>query len=360
MTFVPSLGVKGVVRLLEEFGTAEAVYAAPPSEIVRRSGLREDIARRIADKAGMREAEREAKYCRRHDVRMVASTDGEYPRMLRLTCDYPHVLYFRGDVAALGGRCIAFVGTREMTPYGEKVTTRLIRDLAERMPDTVVVSGLAYGNDSAAHRAALSFGLRTVGVLANALPSIAPVQHTLLAEKMMEEGGAVVTEISSQTPQNGNFFIPRNRIIAGMCAGTVVVESASGGGSLHTARFASDYDRAVMAVPGRVGDKMSVGTNHLIRTSQAQLVASGEDILRELMWDMDAAYRAPQREVHGTASLTPEAECVLRSIPQGDPVSFDALSSACGLAAGVLLPLLTEMELDGIIRQLPGKMYERL
>lgn len=357
LTFVPKLGIKGAVHLLRCFGSAAAIYSASEEELRGRAELNAEVARAIAGGKGMREAEREMEYCRRHGITPVASTDGDYPPLLREICDYPAVIYVKGDTGALRRRAIAFVGTRRMTAYGSRMCEVLLRELAGLAPDAVVVSGLAYGIDSACHHAALTHGLATVGVLANALPSVTPAPHERLAASIVGNGGALVTELNSQTKQNGRYFVPRNRLIAGMCAATVVVESPEAGGAMVTARLAAGYDRDVLAVPGRVTDEFSRGTNALIFNRVAQPVMSAHDIVRELMWDTAAAASARQDDAAATLS---DGERALLGLFDGDPLTADVLQARSGLAPGALARLLMNMEFSGVLRRVNGNRYERL
>ena len=235
LTLTPGIGPKGAVHLLDVFGSAEAVFSASADELTEKARLRPELARAILQKKAFADAEREVKHCRKHGIEIIASTDAQYPVLLRETADYPHVLYVLGSPEALGKTTLTMVGTRRMTPYGQQMADRLIRELADRVPDTVIVSGLAFGIDTACHRAALAFGMPTVGIIASALPGITPAQHTAVARDMIEHGGAVVSELHSQTRQNGNFYHSRNRLLAGISGGTVVVESPAKGGSMDTA-----------------------------------------------------------------------------------------------------------------------------
>ena len=357
LTFVPRLGTRAVAYLLECFGSAEAIYSASAQELISRAELREDVARSIVEGAGMREAEREATYCLRHGIEVIASTDEYYPPLLREIDDYPAVIYLRGNAEALKARSVAFVGTRKISSYGQRMCNELVQGFAECVPDAVVVSGLAYGVDSACHRAALQYGLTTVGVVANALPSITPTAHQHLAEDMISHGGAVITELSSQTKQNGRYYITRNRIIAAIAAGTVVVESAESGGSLSTAAFADGYNRTVMALPGRATDVNSRGCNLLIRNRKAQAILSGEDIAREMMWEMGLDNIS--KPVKEPMPLTRDEEQLL-ALFDNEPISIDTLLMRSGLNAGELSLHLMTLELSGAIRQLPGKHYEKL
>lgn len=361
LTMTPALGVKGIVHLLNAFGSARAIFAASEQELLERAALRPDAARNILSRKGMRQAEREIEYCRRNGITAVASTDEAYPPMLREIDDYPHVIYVCGNVEALSLRTVSFVGTRRMTPYGERTCSSLVEGLARLVPGLCIVSGLAFGIDAAAHRAALLNGVPTVAVVANPLPGVTPAQHAPLARDMVEHGGAIVSELPSITKQNGSYYIPRNRIIAGLGCGTVIVESHAGGGALSTVRFADGYNRSVMAVPGRVTDTASAGTNALIRSRRAQLVMSAEDIVDELAWDLglprqsrgDADDDAPVR-------LTEDETALLELFSTPEPLSFGDLLTLSRLTASELTARLTSLELAGAVCQYPGNIYEKL
>ncbi|MEG0807766.1 MAG: DNA-processing protein DprA [Alistipes sp.] len=359
LQMTPGIGVKGAVHLLEIFGDAPRIFAATADELTHFAELRADLAQQIVRRVAFASAEKEMSYCRRNGITAIASTDAEYPALLREIPDYPTVLYCRGNVAALADRCISMVGTREATPYGQLMCNRLIEELAARIPRLCIVSGLAFGIDSAAHRAALAAGVQTVGVLANALPGVMPTQHTALSRDMLDNGGALVCELHSQNKQNGTAYLARNRIIAGLSGGCVVVESPDSGGSLVTARCADEYNRAVMAVPGRATDRASTGTNHLIRNHKAQLVLSAEDIIRELMWDLGAD-PAMLRAQSVTTQLTPDEAQLLACFTTDDPLPTERLGELCGHNPGELAALLVGLELAGAVRQLPGNRYMKL
>lgn len=359
LTFVPHLGVRGTVHLLETYGSAERIFAASEDDLSERAQLRRDIARSIVRRAGFAEAEREMEYCRRNGIEIVASTDEAYPEFVKTAADYPHILYMKGEADALRSpHVLSIVGTRKMTPYGERVCNEIVGGIAEKFPDTVIVSGLAFGSDAAAHRAALAFGLRTVGVIANALPNIIPAQNSSLARDMISGGGAVVTEITSQTKQNGNLYIPRNRIVAALGEGLIVVESPANGGSMSTVAAAEAYSREVMAVPGRTTDAMSAGTNALIKNRVAQMVVSADDVIACLGWKVEAVPERIKAEMRGP---TADERRLLDCFPEsGDCISFDELVARSGLAAGEATARLLDLELSGDVRSLPGKFYEKL
>lgn len=359
LQMTPGIGVKGAVHLLGVFGDARSIFAAPSDELVAQAGLREEVAKEIVRRKGFSAAEKELEHCRRNGITAIASTDPEYPVLLREIPDYPHVLYIKGDPAALSARCLSMVGTRNATPYGQTMCNRLVEGLAAQVPGLCIVSGLAFGIDVAAHRAALAAGVPTVAVLANSLPGVMPAQHTAVARDILDHGGSLVTELHAQTRQNGTAYIARNRIIAGLSAGCIVVESPDSGGSLVTAHCADDYNRSVMAVPGRATDRMSAGTNHLIRNRKAQLVMTADDVVRELMWDLGAE-PATLRPKPATPQLTPDEAGLLGCFRTDDPLSLETLSELSGLDPGQLATLLVGLELAGAIRQLPGNRYMKL
>lgn len=357
LTLEYGLGAKTIAKLLEIFGTADEIYAAPPSDLVRRGGLSEPLAAQIARKEYHRQAEKEQKYLAKHGITAIASTDDGYPPLMREMNDYPHVLYVRGNVEALQARCLSMVGTRRISQYGQTMCDRLVRELAARAPELCIVSGLAFGVDVNCHRAALRYGLPTVAVVANALPGVTPAQHSDIACDIVEKGGAIVSELHSNSKQTGDFYIARNRLIAGLSEGTVIVEADTESGSLHTARFALDYDRQVMAVAGRATDSVAKGCNNLIKNNTAQMVCSGEDIIRTMLWDFNAP-EIGEKPRKNSADIPDEARRLLEYFESGNTVSIDRLGEVSGLGHGQLAAALMSLETAEMIRRLPGGLYE--
>lgn len=359
LTMTPGIGVKGAVHLLEAFGDARSIFAASSEELIHRAELRADLAQQIIRRTAFPAAEKELVHCRRANITALASTDPEYPALLREIPDYPHLIYVQGNIKALSGRCLSMIGTRMATPYGQLMCSRLIDALSERVPGLCIVSGLAFGIDVAAHRAALAAGVPTIAVLPNPLPGITPAQHAAVARDILGHGGALVSELHAQTKQNGTAYLSRNRIIAALSAGCVVVESPDGGGSLVTAHCADGYNRAVMAVPGRVTDRASLGTNHLIRNRKAQLILSADDIISELMWDFGAD-PATLRPAANAPEFTRDEAALMACFGTSDPVSIETLAQQSGLNPGELAVMLIGLEVAGAIRMLPGNQYMRL
>jgi DNA processing protein len=357
LTFVPDLGARGVAHLMDIYDSAEAVYAQKEHNLILCAELRRDIAARITQKVGYAEAECELRYCEEHGIKATSYNDCDYPPLLREAADRPHVVYSVGDIEALQSKHIlSVVGTRRISAYGEGVCARLIPELADMFPDLVVVSGLAFGVDAAAHRAALAAGVRTVAVIANKLPDVTPAQHRNLAKDMLDNGGAIVTELNSQTKQNGTHYIPRNRIIAGVAEGLLVVESPANGGSLSTAKAADAYSRTVMAVPGRINDSRSEGTNHLIKTNVAQLVTSAKDIATALGWEIEGAM--PEKIHFSPREVNAKERLVLASLADNsDGLTIDTIAEHTALSVSEVSAILLNMELSGLVRQLPGRRY---
>ena len=362
LTMHPEIGSKTIIHLLEHFSSSEELFAATEREIVERTQLRPELARSICRREYHDRAGKEQEFIERHRIRAVCASSPEYPRRLKECPDYPHVLYVSGRIDFNSSRWLSVVGTRDITPYGSRLCQRLIDEIAERFPDTVIVSGLAYGVDIAAHRAAMNAGLRTVGIVAHPLTRIYPSRHTESARRMVAEGGAVASEFHSGCKCDKTSFVRRNRIIAGLCEGTLVIESASKGGSLITADMADGYHRTVMALPGRAGDPCSEGTNNLIKSLKAQMVCSGQDIADCMGWT-GPIVREPGSEESGTVSsgteYTPGQKRILRLIGTDAPVSLEELSLRSGFSLPELSALLLELEFSGAVCSLPGNFYSR-
>lgn len=357
LLFTRGIGARGAAALVDYFGSAEEVFAASKAELMNSVSLREDLAESIVSGAGMHRAEREVEYCRKHDIRIISATDREYPESLRMASDRPHVLFVQGNVAALSMQCLSVVGTRESTPTGTHVCQQLVTSLSEKIRNLCIVSGLAYGIDSAAHRAALAAGATTIAVLPSVLPSITPAAHRTLADDILRSGGALVSELHSETHQNGSFFISRNRIIAALASGVLVVESPASGGSLTTAEYADSYSRPVMAVPGRITDTQSFGTNNLIRIGKARLVLTADDIIEELGWQPSCGTEETKSS-DIEIELSDAESAVLQALSTSPTVEWERLISTTGLSLGELSMVAMDLELKGLIRALPGKRYE--
>ncbi len=363
LCMTPGLGSQGAAHLIECFSSADNIFNATQSELSHFAKLSSNVAKNIVNKVGFTAAQRELNHCQRCDITPISINDPLYPPLLREVGDRPHVIYVRGNVNVLAYRAVSIVGTRRLTPYGERACNTVVEQLANRVDRFAVVSGLAFGADAAAHRAALGYGAPTIAVLPNSLPGVTPTQNTQLARDIIESGGALISELHSETKYNPHLYISRNRIIAAYSALTLLVESPASGGSMATARMAHDYNRVVGAIPGRITDTMSKGCNMLIRNGVAQAILSGEDIIRESMWDMELGAlkeSVVDRRSKVQVELTVDERGLLCCFRGDDPVHRSTLSELSGLAAGELSALLMSLEMAGAIRVLPGNLYERL
>ncbi len=359
LSMTPGLGARGAVRLLEVFSTAEKIFSASREELIHFAELNPKIAESIVKRVAFSQAAKEIEHCRRHSITPIASTDPLYPPLLRQTSDYPHVIYVMGDPKVLTQRGVSIVGTRRISSYGDRACNTIVRDLSEKIPDLAIISGLAFGVDSCAHRAAIQYGATTVAVLASALPNITPVQHTSLAKEILERGGAIVSECHSQTRYHDSLYVARNRIIAALSGATIVVETPLKGGSMITANIAAGYDRTVFALPGRISDVNSAGCNMLISNQVAMLYMGAERLMREMMWDCPAATdRAVVAPL--TTELTTEQEAIVRCFGSDEALSLEELCQRSGCGVSELSTILTELELEAVVRMLPGSRYELL
>ena len=294
-----------------------------------------------------------------HPLRVWTPDDADYPYRLQSCPDKPNPLYVRGNVPPAGGHVVAIVGTRKPTERGKELTETFVRELHERLDDLIIVSGGAYGIDIAAHRAALKYGVPTIMVLAHGLDRIYPSQHRPEAEASMENGG-VVSEYEVGTEPFAANFLQRNRIIAGMADAVVIVESREKGGSLCTAQRAFEYDRALFAFPGRPNDLSARGCNELIRKGYAQLIDGAEDLIRTMGWKtkQEKAGGIQTSLIGRMDDLTPAQQTLLTQLDAAEEgLHINVLVQQSGMEYGEVSSELTMLELQGLVRSLPGGIY---
>ena len=360
LTRVPGLSLSGLRLLLDEAGSATTIYE-------HRQHIR-DVMPEIHSRAVegistmdslMGRAEEEYRFAVQGSIRCLGIHDEDYPARLRECPDAPILVYFRGTADLNAPRVVSMVGTRRITSYGRDLCAQFVAELRSLLPDVLVVSGLAYGVDIHCHRAALAQGLPTVGVLAHGMDQIYPRMHRADAVRMLEQGG-LLTEFMSQTNADKKNFVQRNRIVAGMSDATIVVESASKGGSLITAGIASAYNRDVFAFPGRVGDTYSEGCNELIRSNRAALLTSAEGLLQAMGWE-SSEWRKQQLaggvQQNLFPTLSPEEQVVVNALRGDEGMQMNVLTIRTGIPVGSLASLLFALEMKGVVRTLSGGMY---
>ncbi len=307
----------------------------------------------------MLRAEAELEFAEQNHIRVLCLGDAGYPQALSECRDAPLALYYLGSADLNSPRIVSMVGTRRITPYGKELCQQFVHDLQAVCPDVVIVSGLAYGVDIHCHRAALSCGLPTVGVLAHGLDTLYPSLHRRTAAEMVRQGGGLLTEYMSRTNADKANFVHRNRIVAGLSGVTVVVESAARGGALITARLAQDYNRDVCAFPGRVTDAYSEGCNRLISTDAARLITSVDDFLRAVNWPDPREKRKKEPQMELFPELSDEERLVMESLKDVDSKSINQIVVDTNLPLGRVSAALFELEMKGLTVTLGGARYKR-
>lgn len=355
LTLVPGVGSILIRQLISYCGSAPDVFRSPLAKLLKVPGIGEVTARAILKPDVHTEAERVLKRLETLGATTLFYTDKAYPARLKSLYDAPALLYFRGNADLNTIRTIGLVGTRQATDYGRRITAEIVEALA---PFGVhIISGLAYGIDIAAHRASLTSGLPTLGVMASGLDVIYPNVHARTAQEMLTLGG-LLTESIPGTKPDAHLFPARNRIIAGMSDAVVVVEAAAKGGALITAEFANNYHREVFAVPGQLNQTFSAGCNKLIRENKAQIYTSPKDLIEALNWDQPTRPAALAKT--GPAlpvDVTEEESQVLSLLRQSTDWHVDELSWQSQIPMGRLASLLLNLEFRGFVRSLPGKKY---
>lgn len=347
---VENVGAITAKNLISYCGSAKNVFLKPKAFLEKIPGIGPKTIDKIKNFKAQREVEREMEFIEKHKIKPLYYQSDDFPLRLKGIIDSPILLFYKGTSDLNSSRILSIVGTRKATPYGKLMTEKIVEELAAYQ--VLVVSGLAYGIDQYAHKAALKNNLPTVGVLGHGLDTMYPPAHRTLAAKMLEQGG-LLTEFPSGTKPDRENFPARNRIVAGMCDGLLVVESANGGGALITANIALSYNKDLLAVPGKSTDEFSAGCNSLIKTSRAALVDSAEDIAYHLGWYLDSKdkkIKSPK------PNLTIEEEVIYQYLSNGKK-DFDNLIDGLKMDASMLSMFLLEMEFKGAIKSLPGKQY---
>ncbi|MGJ8665394.1 MAG: DNA-processing protein DprA [Patiriisocius sp.] len=351
---VPNLGDTSAKKLLQAIGSAEAIFKEKKSNLLKIDGIGAFKVKDLDEAFLLNEAESEIKFIEANNIEYSYFKDKTYPDRLKYCLDGPILFFHTGNIDIPNKKLLSIVGTRKVTSYGQSFCEKLIEDLAVINP--VIVSGFAYGVDITAHKAAMDNGLQTIGCLAHGLNQIYPKVHKKYVAKV-EENGGFISEFWSTDPFDRNNFLKRNRIIAGMSEATIVIESAEKGGSLVTADIANSYSREVFAVPGRATDNQSVGCNNLIKTNQARVVTSAADIIYMLGWELETKVKKPQ-QTSLFVEFTTEEKLIYNFLKDKEKELLDIIAIECQLPTHKVANLLLGMELKGVIRPLPGKLFQ--
>ncbi|MEO8932889.1 MAG: DNA-processing protein DprA [Xanthomarina sp.] len=351
---VPNIGDITAKKLISHCGSVEAIFNEKKQNLLRIDGIGSLVIRDLYSKNHFKAAEEELKYIQENNITTLYFTDSNYPEKLKHCVDGPILLFQSGHINLKAQRIISIVGTRKITTYGIAFCNKLIEELAVFNP--VIVSGFAYGTDITAQKAAMNNNLQTIGCLAHGLNQVYPKAHKKYVAEV-EKNGGFFTDFWSSAPFDRNNFLKRNRVIAGLSEATIVIESADKGGSLVTADIANSYNRDVFAVPGRVTDSQSLGCNNLIKFQKAHVLSNPLDIPYMLNWELEESKKAPvQKQLF--VELNDEENIVYNYLKEKDKQLLDVISLECNLPTYKIAGILLNMELKGVVRPLPGKLFE--
>ena len=344
-------------KLLHHCGTAENIFKTKATQLAAIDGIGQFLIKNLKNKSVFLEAEQELKFIKNNTIDVHFFKDDSYPDKLKHCIDGPILLFSSGNINIKNQKVISIVGTRQITSYGTEFCKKLIEDLAPLNP--IIVSGFAYGVDIVAHQIAMDLNLQTIAVVAHGLNQIYPKTHKKFVAKMEQNGGFLTEFWSNSNPEKEN-FVKRNRIVAGMSEATIVIESAEKGGSLITANMANDYNRDVFAVPGRTTDKLSQGCNNLIKTQRANLLSSAADIMYILNWQINdnQTQRAVQKQLF--VALENDEQKIYDYLLKNCKQLLDVIALENDLQVFKISSILLNMELKGVVRPLPGKLFEAI
>ena len=356
LTLLPKVGDVSAKKLIAYCGGAEAVFKESKKNLLLIPGIGSVIANSIVSQDLLSVAEFEMTFMDQNNIKPIYFLDDDYSFRLKQCGDAPILLYTQGTIDLNAKKIISIVGTRRATDYGKHSTERLIEGLSD-FDDVLVVSGLAYGIDIAAHKACLKYNVPTLAVLAHGLDRIYPQLHSQVSKEIQKQGG-LISDFMSGTPPNRENFPKRNRIIAGLADATLVVEARKKGGALITADIANSYSRDVFAVPGRVGDKNSEGCNNLIRRNQAALVQSSVDIGYLMNWDKEVP-KNEGKQVSLFLDLEKDEQELMGILASKEKLNLDLIALQTKLSIPRIMQVLLQLELKGFVRTLPGNLYAK-
>lgn len=354
------VGTRTAKELIHMFGSAQEVFKATEADLRGIPNIHTFTVQNIlsSKQNALKRADKEIEFIEKHQLSVYYINDSNYPYRLLQCTDAPLLLYGKGNLNVSMKHMLSVVGTRMPTDRGKERCRNIVLDLAQRINDLCIVSGLAYGIDVTAHKAALEAGIPTIIIPGHGLDRIYPYDHRNIAIKTLERGGILSEYMSGTTPDRQN-FVARNRIIAGLSDATLVVESKEKGGSLITADMAFTYDRDVFALPGRPEDNQSKGCNNLIKQQKAALIESADDIIAAMRWEAKEQKQQVQTEI--LLELSEDEEKLLNILRQEpDGIHINLLIMQAKMAYGLAAATLMQMEIKGLCRALPGGIYRAL
>ncbi|MCK5856299.1 MAG: DNA-processing protein DprA [Bacteroidales bacterium] len=353
LTLVPEIGHISAKKLIQHLGSAEEVFKVNSKELLLIPGIGMRIINSLKNQKVLQKAEKEIAYIEKNNITTLFFQDKNYPNRLKHCIDGPTLLYFKGDANFNIPKVVSIVGTRTPSEHGKSICEKLLKAIAPT--GALVISGLAYGIDVCSHQAAMNNGLKTVGVLGHGLDRLYPAQNKKVAERMLSTGGLLTEFLPGTEPDRTNFPM-RNRIVAGISDATIVIESKASGGSLITAKLAFDYNRDVMAFPGRPDDELSRGCNNLIKNNIAQLINNGKDFTKALNWEeLEAKEQQVQKALF--IDFSTEEQKIIEVIMDSSEHSIDEISLNSKISISKTASLLLSLEFKGAVKSLPGKLY---
>ncbi|OFX43665.1 MAG: DNA protecting protein DprA [Bacteroidetes bacterium GWA2_30_7] len=353
---IPGVGSINAKKLIAYAGSIDTVFSLKKAQLLKIPGIGESLANTIINnKPVIKRAEEEIQFLEKFNIQPYFYLDKDYPERLKNCIDSPIMLYSLGNIDFNTSKFISIVGTRKATDYGKQICKNIISELAKSFPDIVIVSGLAYGIDITAHKAALENNLKTIAVLGHGLDTVYPQSHKKYAISITKQG-ALLSEFMSNSKLDPSNFVRRNRIVAGISDATLVIESDIKGGALITAEIAGSYDRDVMAVPGKVGETYSRGSNFLIKSLRALLVENADDIANVMNWKKSSQSKSEEQK-QLFVNLTPEEQPIFDLIRNNPNTNIDDLAYTLQLPIHKLSSILLNMEFSGYVKCLPGKVY---
>jgi len=354
LTQTPGVGSTIGKKLIKHFGSAQAVFTAEKKEFLNFEGKAKNLFEPIQNFQDFDLINRELDWIDKNGIEFFVFGEERYPKRLKHCPDSPIALFSKGNFNLNHTKTIGIVGTRNATNYGKSFVNKLVEELIPH--NVAIISGLAYGIDISAHKAAIEFNLPTVAVVAHGLDRVYPSHHRGTANKL-QENGALVTEFPSNTNPDRENFPKRNRIIAGLCDAVILVESKKKGGAIITADIANSYNRDVFAVPGRVGDETSEGCNALIKNNRAALLQSVADIEYIMGWEKESKKKRA-KQVEMFIDLTADEEIIMSLLREKEKLSVDQISMDLNVSTSKIMSPLLNLELAGLVKAMPGKIYQ--
>lgn len=359
LSLTPRLGSRKIQNLFEHFGSIQAIVSASVQQLRSVVGIELQLAQNIRQNIESGLGQQELAHAKNLGIKLINFTQESYPQFLQEIYDLPPILYQKGEINWNEGFFLGFVGTRKASHYGKEQTAILIRQLAEKIPNLIIVSGLALGIDSVAHRTALECGLKTVAVLAGGLSQIYPPQNWELSEKIIRQG-ALLTEIPIQSKPIASNFPLRNRIISGLSRGSVVIEAGEKSGALITAKYTLDQNRELFALPGPVNSPFCKGTNRLIQRGHAKLIIGAQDIFEEFPDFLSSVQTSLPPQAEPSKPLLSEEEQKIVDFLKKGEAQMDTLVQALQFPIGKLMANLTALEMKGVVISKVGGWYQSL